>query len=122
MRKLSVLILIFLLLIGSSCFSQTDNQDQIGQGRDILGKTLAFIDTIAQYLGKGIIKLIGTVADVDLPNTLEVPVGYLSVMTIALALFGLMEAARKVIWLVVLLGWGLIILRVVMEILGKSKA
>lgn len=121
MRKLLAFFLILLFFFSLNPFAQDNNRDLEG-GKDILGRILAFIDTIAHYLGKGIISLIETIADVILPESLVIPVGYLAVMTIALALFGLMEAARKIIWLIVLLGWGLIILRVVMEILGKSKA
>ncbi len=120
MQRFLAGFLILLLLLSLSSYAQSTDGGLKG-GRDILGKILAFIDTIAHYLGKGIISLIENIADVVLPQNLIVPVGYLGVMTIALALFGLMEAARKIIWLIVLLGWGLIILRVVMEILGKSN-
>ncbi len=120
MRRFLAGFLILLLLLSLSSYAQ-ETGGQLEGGRDILGKILAFIDTIAHYLGKGIISLIENIAGVILPESLIVPVGYLAVMTIGLALFGLMEAARKIIWLIVLLGWGLIILRVVMEILGKSN-
>jgi uncharacterized membrane protein YjdF len=46
------------------------------------------------------------------------PLGYLGLLTLVLLIFNLIAAARKVIWLMVSIGWILVILRIVLLSLG----
>jgi hypothetical protein len=39
-----------------------------------------------------------------------------------LIFFGALKAAQKIIWFILLLGWGLIIVRIVLEALDKLPA
>lgn len=119
MRALPIMPVLVLLLVSlpSAVAFQQEVPEQPEEG--ILGKILTFIDTVAHWLGKAIINLIELIAKVALPGNLIVPIGYLALLTIVLALFGLVEGAKKVIWLVVIVGWLLIILRVVLEVLSK---
>lgn len=84
-----------------------------------LDKGLTFFHTAAGVIGKGLVNLVDLVAGVDV-SELEKPLGYLGILTASLILFGAVKAAQKVIWFVVSLGWGLIILRIVLEVLGKK--
>lgn len=45
------------------------------------------------------------------------PIGYLALITMILLVFGIIAAARKVIWLVVIVGWVLLIVRIVLDAL-----
>lgn len=80
---------------------------------------LTFIQSGAELLGKGIVQLLNLV----LPQGREVgpdlvqPLGYLGLITVVLLLFGILEAARKVIWIVVIVGWVLLVVRIVLDAL-----
>lgn len=101
----------------------------IGQSNDVKGevadsvldKLLTFIDSAAEIIGKGLVRLVDMVAGVNV-SELEKPLGYLGVLTASLIVFGAIKAAQKIIWLILLLGWGLIIVRIVLEALDKVPA
>lgn len=85
----------------------------------VLDRILTFVHTAAGVIGKGLVSLVNLTAGVDVSD-LEEPLGYLGILTASLILFGAIKAAQKVIWFVISLGWGLIIIRIVLEILGKN--
>ncbi|MBS3736513.1 MAG: hypothetical protein V5A87_04995 [Candidatus Bipolaricaulota bacterium] len=87
----------------------------------VLDKLLTFIDSAAEIIGKGLVRLVDMVAGVNVSD-LEKPLGYLGVLTASLIVFGAIKAAQKIIWLILLLGWGLIIVRIVLEALDKVPA
>ncbi|MBS3787193.1 hypothetical protein KGY79_03220 [Candidatus Bipolaricaulota bacterium] len=89
---------------------------EIGNG--VLDKLTTFIDSAAEMIGKGLVRLVDMVAGVNV-SELEKPLGYLGVLTASLIVFGAIKAAQKIIWLILLLGWGLIIVRIVLEALNK---
>ena len=82
------------------------------QKTDLLTQIFGFLSTIAHYIGVGVIQLIlkiipsakGLVAIAD-------PIGYLALLTIFVVLT---SAARKVALIIVLIGWGLILVRVLL--------
>lgn len=75
-------------------------------------QVLAFVYTLAHTLGQLLVGLIQPiVAPGQIPQRLVDPIGFLAVLTIFLAVS---EVARKLAWIVVLVGWVLIIARVVM--------
>lgn len=80
---------------------------------------LTFIQSAAELFGKGIVQLLNLV----LPQGREVgpdlvaPLGYLGLITVVLLLFGILEAARQVIWIVVIVGWVLLGVRIVLDAL-----
>jgi len=88
---------------------------------NLLDKLLTFIDSAAEIIGKGLVKLVDLIAGVDV-SELERPLGYLGILTASLIVFGALKAAQKIIWLILLLGWGLIIVRIVLEVLDKVPA
>lgn len=115
-----VVLLIGLILggVAPSAFPQSEGVDQaVSDG--IIDQLLTFIHTAAGIIGDGLVKLVDMVAGVDV-SELSDPLGYLGILTASLILFGALEAARKVVWFVVSLGWGLIIIRIVLEVLDKN--
>jgi len=84
-------------------------------------RILAFLQSAAELLGEGLVRLINLVLPQghEVGNDLVVPLGYLALLTLLLLLFGILEAARKVIWLLVGLGWVLIVVRIVIDAFAK---
>lgn len=85
----------------------------------ILDRILTFLHTAAGIIGKGLVNLVNLIAGVDV-SELEEPLGYLGILTASLVVFGAIKAAQKVVWFIISLGWGLIIIRIVLEVLGKN--
>ncbi len=81
------------------------------QGNNILVSVLEFIYTGAHWLGINIIALVARLLpNVDL-QILADPIGYLALITILLLIA---QFAKKVAWIIVAVGWGLIIIRVLL--------
>jgi|GEM_PF-679142 len=114
-------ILLFGLVLGvfsSVAFSAEGGA--VGTVSDgILDRILTFFHTAAGVIGKGLVSLVNLIAGVDV-SELEEPLGYLGILTASLVLFGAIKAAQKVVWFIILLGWGLIIIRIVLEVLGQN--
>lgn len=116
--KISFVVLVGLLIVGAPALTQNANGDVASN--DWIGKILTFFQTIAEYIGKGLVSLINQVANVKL-DQLEEPLGYLGVLTIFLGILSMISAAKKVLWFIVMLGWGLIIVRIVMEVVNSPQ-
>lgn len=82
---------------------------------DILTSILAFIYTIGHWIGGKIVGLIQYISGVIIPPAIVDAIGMLVILTIFL---GLAEVAKKAIWIVVAIGWALIILRIAMLMVG----
>jgi hypothetical protein len=79
---------------------------------DILTQILGFLSTIARYIGLGIVQLVQHILpSVTSLSTLAEPIGYLALLTIFVVLT---TAARKVALIIVLVGWALILIRVLL--------
>ncbi len=81
---------------------------------------LTFIQSAATLLGQGLVRLLNLILPPSRPlgEEMVVPLGYLGLLTLLLLVFNLIAAARKVIWLIVGIGWLLMILRIVLNALG----
>jgi len=81
---------------------------------------LSFFQSAAILLGQGLVKLINYFlpANRALGEDFVGPLGYLGLLTLVLLIFNLVVAARKVIWLIVIIGWALLVLRIVLFVLG----
>ena len=81
---------------------------------------LGFFQSAAILLGQGLVKLINYFlpANRALGEDFVGPLGYLGLLTLVLLIFNLIAAARKVIWLIVVIGWALMVLRIVLFALG----
>ncbi len=82
---------------------------------DLLTTILAFIYTIGHWIGEKIVGLIQSVAGIIIPQSIVDAIGMLVILTIFLAIA---EVAKKAIWIVVAVGWVLIIVRIVILMIG----
>ncbi len=82
---------------------------------DILTNVLAFIYTIGHWIGEKIVGLIQSVAGIIIPSSIVDAIGMLVILTIFLAIA---EVAKKAIWIVVAVGWVLIIVRIIILMIG----
>ncbi len=82
---------------------------------DMLNNILTFIYTIGHWLGEKIVWLIQSVSGVVIPANIVDAIGLLVILTIFLALA---EVAKKAIWIIVAVGWVLIIVRIAMLMIG----
>ena len=86
--------------------------------KEVFNEILTFIYGIAHLIGSGIANvLLFVFPDVEIPLNIIDAIGFLSVLTIFLIL---VQAAKKVAWIIVIIGWILILVRIIMAILGLS--
>ena len=82
---------------------------------DILTTVMAFIYTLGHWLGEIIVGLIQSISGIMIPPTIVDAIGLLMILTIFLAIA---EVAKKAIWIIVAVGWVLIILRIAILMMG----
>ncbi len=83
-----------------------------------VNQALTYIDSVATYLGQGVLYLLNLITDDRVSDDLEKPIGYLAFITLSLLLFGLLDFARKIIWIGIIVGWVLLIVRVILDALN----
>lgn len=84
--------------------------------KEIFGEILTFIYGIARLIGSGIAKLLGFIfPDIEIPPNVIDAMGFLAVLTIFLILI---QTAKKVAWIIVIIGWILILVRIIMIVLN----
>ena len=83
-----------------------------------LDQGLTYIDSAANYLGQGVLYLLNMITDDRVSSDLEEPIGYLALITLILILFGLLDFARRVIWIGIIVGWVLLVVRIVLDALN----
>jgi hypothetical protein len=85
---------------------------QPGSFDEILTKILQFLHTIASWIGGLIATIIHSILpSVTVPNDLVEAIGLMAILTIFLLI---MQIAKKLTWIVVVVGWVLIVARIVM--------
>jgi len=97
----------------------------IGQESETLKETatsagqlaLTYIDSVATYIGEGIVYILNLITGDRVSRGLEKPIGYLGFITGILLLFALLDVARKIIWIGIIVGWALLIVRIVLDAL-----
>jgi hypothetical protein len=82
---------------------------------NILENLLTFIYTLGHWLGEKIVELIQYITKIKLGQEIVDAIGMLVILTIFLAIA---EVAKKAIWIVVAIGWVLIIVRILMMMVG----
>jgi len=82
---------------------------------NILENLLTFIYTLGHWLGEKIVELIQYISGIKLGQEIVDAIGMLVILTIFLAIA---EVAKKAIWVVVAIGWVLIIVRILMIMIG----
>lgn len=82
---------------------------------------LTFIHTLANWLGYFFVEyVLKNLLPLDNPATLDAlvgPIGYMLILTLFLVIA---EVAKKIAWIVVVVGWLLIVVRVVLEAMPAS--
>ncbi len=84
----------------------------------IARRALAFFHTAAEWIGEGLVRLVDLLIPGAPPADIASPLGYLGLLTLILFLFGIVAAARKVIWVLVAAGWVLMVVRIVLHAVG----
>jgi len=82
---------------------------------NLLENLLTFIYTLGHWLGEKIVELIQYISGIKLGQEIVDAIGMLVILTIFL---GIAEVAKKAIWIVVAIGWVLIIIRILMLMIG----
>jgi hypothetical protein len=83
--------------------------------QEIINRILIFIYSIAHLIGTAFAKFIQFIfPDINLHQNIIDTIGFLSVLTLFLILI---QAAKKIAWIIVIAGWILVLIRVVMVIL-----
>ena len=119
-RSVCVAVLILLATCAGSVLAQdgllpADVQETADTA---INQALTFIDSAASYLGQGVLYLLNLITGDRVSGSLERPIGYLAFITLILLLFGVLDFARKVIWIGIVVGWVLLILRVILDALN----
>jgi len=83
-----------------------------------VNQALAYIDSVATYLGQGVVYLLNLITNDRVSSDLEKPIGYLAFITLILLLFGLLDFAKRIIWIGIIVGWALLVVRVVLDAIG----
>ena len=84
---------------------------------DLLNQILQFTYTIAHAVGQAITNAIQTaLPEAKIPLDMVDPIGFLTVLTIFVLLAGV---ARRIAWLIVVVGWLLIGVRLVLVIMRR---
>jgi hypothetical protein len=89
---------------------------QEGALREFFDQALTFLYTIAHWAGELISQLVELIVGYALPTDLIDPLGFLILLTLFLAVA---EVAKRIAWLVVVVGWALIVVRIVIEVLSS---
>ncbi len=82
--------------------------------RGILDQALTFLSTAAHWLGQLVASIVQAIVHYTLPTDLIDPIGVLILLT---ALLAISAIAKRLVWIIVLVGWILIIIRIAMEVL-----
>jgi len=81
-------------------------------------QALTYIDSVATYLGQGVLYILNLITNDRVSADLEKPIGYLALITFLLLLFGLLDSARRIIWIGIIVGWVLLVVRIVLDALN----
>ncbi len=121
---------LILFLCGTGIGVSAQNQPAVPEdvrtsGETAIDQILTFVDTAATYLGEGVVYVLNLIAGEDpdtgqgrVSDTLEKPIGYLTFITLILLLFGLLDFARRIIWIGIIVGWVLLIVRIILDALN----
>jgi len=84
--------------------------------REFLDQVLTFLYTLAHWAGGLVSGLVELIVGYTLPKDLIDPLGFLILLTLFLAVA---EVAKRLTWLVVIVGWALIVVRILVEVFAK---
>lgn len=83
-----------------------------------IDQLLTFIYTFAHWAGELLVALLNTLLPLRTPESLINPIGFLALLTVFLVVA---EVAKKITWLIVVVGWLLIVIRIALEVLQSQQ-
>ena len=90
------------------------NSAKQASAQEIVDQILAFIYSLGHLIGQGVVKLVVAILpSMQFPSDLVDPIGLLAILTIFLAVAAV---AKKLVWIVVIAGWALILIRLILVI------
>jgi hypothetical protein len=112
-------VLLFGTAVGGVAQTQSAVPSSVTQSAgSVIDQILTFIDSASTYLGQGVVYILNLITGNRVSSTLEKPVGYLAFITVILLLFGLIDFARRIIWIGIIVGWVLLVVRIVLDALN----
>jgi hypothetical protein len=84
--------------------------------RSFLDQALTFLYTAAHWSGQFVANIVQTIVGYQLSAELIDPIGLLILLTVLLVVS---EIAKRLVWIIVLVGWLLIVIRIALEALGQ---
>lgn len=78
---------------------------------DILTLVMTFIYTIGHWIAEKVVWIIIAITGVEIPLAIVDTIGLLIILTIFISLA---EIAKKIVWSIIILGWVLLILRIIL--------
>lgn len=81
---------------------------------ELIHRLLESLSSLADTIGAYVLAAIGFILPVALTPELAAPIGWLALLTASLALG---EAAKKLTWAIVGIGWILIVVRIALEVI-----
>lgn len=112
---MAVVLVISMCVLGQDAASVSEQVQETAVS--VLDQSLTYIDSAASLLGQGALYLLNLITDGRVSADLEKPIGYLALITLILLLFGIIDFARKVIWIGIIVGWALLVVRIVLDAL-----
>ena len=84
--------------------------------QEFFDQVLTFLYALAHGAGQLVARLVEFILGRPMPEDLIDPLGFLILLTVFLII---VEVSKRLAWLLVIVGWVLIVVRIVMEALGK---
>ncbi len=84
----------------------------------VLDQVLTFIDSASTYLGRGVLHVLNLITNDRVSEDLAKPIGYLATITLILIVFGLVDVAKRIIWIGIIAGWVLLVVRIILDAAG----
>jgi len=84
----------------------------------LFDQLLAFIYTLAHWLGWLIVQGLNQILPLPASETLTDPIGFLALLTLFLVVA---EIAKKIAWIIVVVGWVLIVIRIALEVMQQPQ-
>jgi len=109
--------LLALPLVGLGQASPAGSAGIQDTAQSAVNQALTYIDSVASYLGQGVLYILNLITGDRVSTQLQQPIGYLTFITLILLLFGLLDFARRIIWIGIIVGWVLLIIRVILDAL-----
>lgn len=91
------------------------SEDVQAAAETVLDQMLTFIDSASTYLGRGVLYLLNLITKDRVSEDLAKPIGYLATITLLLIVFGLIDVAKRIIWIGIVAGWVLLVVRIILD-------